>query len=57
MGQFPFAPDIRRVPYVEDTGTLKEVISIAKSNQALICFTLVKPDMRKYLVTEAQKKG
>ncbi|KAB2465949.1 phosphoenolpyruvate synthase regulatory protein, partial [Bacillus cereus] len=29
MGQFPFAPDIRRVPYVEDTGTLKEVISIA----------------------------
>lgn len=56
MGQFPFAPDIRRVPYVEDTGTLK-VISIAKSNQALICFTLVKPDMRQYLVTEAAKKG
>ena len=57
MGQFPFAPDIRRVPYVEDTGTLKEVISIAKSNQALICFTLVKPDMRQYLVTEVEKKG
>ena len=57
MGQFPFAPDIRRVPYVEDTGTLKEVISIAKSNQALICFTLVKPDMRQYLVTEAAKEG
>ncbi|HDR7513842.1 pyruvate, water dikinase regulatory protein [Bacillus mobilis] len=57
MGQFPFAPDIRRVPYVEDTGTLKEVISIAKSNQALICFTLVKPDMRQYLVAEAAKEG
>ena len=55
-GAIPFAPDIRRVPYVEDTGTLKEVISIAKSNQALICFTLVKPDMRKYLVTE-QRRG
>ena len=57
MGQFPFAPDIRRVPYVEDTGTLKEVISIAKSNQALICFTLVKPDMRQYLVTEGKRRG
>ncbi|PEA56412.1 phosphoenolpyruvate synthase regulatory protein [Bacillus pseudomycoides] len=57
MGQFPFAPDIRRVPYVEDTGTLKEVISIAKSNNALICFTLVKPDMRKYLREEAEKEG
>lgn len=57
MGQFLFVPDIRRVPYVEDTGTLKEVISIAKSNQAMICFTLVKPWMRTYLVEEAAREG
>jgi regulator of PEP synthase PpsR (kinase-PPPase family) len=57
MGQFLFTPDIRRVPYVEDTGTLKEVISIAKSNQAIICFTLVKPEMRRYLIEEAAKEN
>ncbi|GAA3321764.1 hypothetical protein GCM10020331_038940 [Ectobacillus funiculus] len=45
------------MPYVEDTGTLKEVISIAKSNQAMICFTLVKPWMRSYLVEEAAREG
>lgn len=56
MGQFLFKPDVRRVPYVEDTGTLKEVISIAKSNQAIICFTLVKPEMRRYLVEEAARE-
>ncbi|MFX3623797.1 MAG: pyruvate, water dikinase regulatory protein [Ectobacillus sp.] len=57
MGQFLITPDIRRVPYVEDTGTLQEVVSIAKSNQAIICFTLVKPKMRQYLIEEAQKAG
>ncbi|MCP8967159.1 pyruvate, water dikinase regulatory protein [Ectobacillus ponti] len=57
MGQFTFAPDIRRVPYVEDTGTLKEVVSIAKSNHAIICFTLVKPEMRQYLIEKAADEG
>ncbi|MFD3447698.1 pyruvate, water dikinase regulatory protein [Microbacteriaceae bacterium 4G12] len=57
MGQFPFTPDIRRVPYVEDTGTLREIISMAKSNRAIICFTLVKPDMRQYLIEEARQEG
>ncbi|MDG4655500.1 kinase/pyrophosphorylase [Ectobacillus antri] len=57
MGQFLFTPDIRRVPYVEDMGTLKEVVSIAKSNGAIICFTLVKPEMRNYLINEAQAEG
>lgn len=56
MGQFLFTPDIRRVPYVEDTGTLKEVISMAQSNHAIICFTLVKPEMRQYLFKEAAKE-
>ncbi|MBO9129606.1 pyruvate, water dikinase regulatory protein [Bacillus sp. 165] len=57
MGQFALNPDIRRVPYVEDTSILKEVISIAKSNHAIICYTLVKPNMRRYLVEEAEREG
>lgn len=46
---------IKRIPYVEDTATLSEVVSIAKLNNALIGFTLVKPEMRNFLLEEARK--
>lgn len=46
---------IKRIPYVEDTATLSEVVSIAKLNNALIGFTLVKPEMRNFLLDEARK--
>ncbi|WP_102345563.1 pyruvate, water dikinase regulatory protein [Bacillus sp. Marseille-P3661] len=52
-----FGITIKRVPYVEDTGTLKEVISLAKENNAIIAFTLVVPSMRDFLKSEAAKAG
>jgi len=48
---------IKRVPYVEDTETLEEVVSLAKLNQAIIGFTLVKPQMREFLIAEAARQG
>ena len=48
---------IKRVPYVEDQATLSEVISLAKINNAIIGFTLVIPDMRKFLIEKAAKEG
>ncbi|OEH93711.1 pyruvate, water dikinase regulatory protein [Bacillus solimangrovi] len=52
-----FGIDIKRVPYVEDTATLKEVITMAKERDAIIGFTLVVPELREYLVKEAAKVG
>jgi len=52
-----FGINIKRIPYVEDTGTLSEVISQAKENNAIIAFTLVVPSMRDFLITEAVKAG
>ncbi len=49
--------ELKRFPYVEDTSNLDEVISLAKLNQGLIVFTLVKPDMRKYMLEQASKHG
>ncbi|MGB3566245.1 MAG: pyruvate, water dikinase regulatory protein, partial [Priestia megaterium] len=45
------------VPYVEDIATLSEVVSVAKMNNAIIGFTLVKPEMREFLIQEASKNG
>ncbi|WAA11487.1 pyruvate, water dikinase regulatory protein [Fervidibacillus halotolerans] len=46
-----------RVPYVEDTTTIDEVISLAKMNNGMIVFTLVKPEIRKYLNHRAEEEG
>ena len=46
--------NIRRIPYVEDVGTIKEVISLAKADNGIVCFTLVVPEMRQFLIEEAQ---
>ncbi|UFT97805.1 kinase/pyrophosphorylase [Radiobacillus kanasensis] len=48
--------DLRRVPYVEDVGIVKETIELAKQNQAIIGFTIVDPTIRNYLLTEAEKR-
>ena len=48
---------IQRVPYVEDTSTIDEVVQIAKINKGLIVFTLVKPDMREYLIEKANQEN
>jgi regulator of PEP synthase PpsR (kinase-PPPase family) len=49
--------NIRRVPFIEDKSTLKEVIHLAKLNNAIIVFTLVIPELRNYLVGEALREG
>lgn len=40
---------IKRFPYIEDKGHVDEVISLAKENQAIIVYTLVKPHVRSYI--------
>ncbi|OOE04967.1 phosphoenolpyruvate synthase regulatory protein [Anoxybacillus kestanbolensis] len=47
----------RRVPYVEDVGTLSEVVALAKMNRGIIVFTLVIPEMRQFLLAEAAREG
>lgn len=49
--------NIRRLPYVEDKGTINEVVSLAKADNGIICFTLVVPELREYLITEAEKEN
>ncbi|WP_062355780.1 pyruvate, water dikinase regulatory protein [Bacillus kwashiorkori] len=55
MSQFNGAAvELIRIPYVEDTSTIDEVISLAKMNNGMIVFTLVKPNIRKYLIESAK---
>jgi len=54
ISQFHQKIEIKRVPYVEDVATLKEIVHIAKENNGVIVFTLVKPEMRKALIEEAK---
>jgi regulator of PEP synthase PpsR (kinase-PPPase family) len=49
--------DLRRVPFIEDKSTLKEVVTLAKVNRAIIVFTLVIPELRHYLLEESRKEG
>ncbi|ANB56989.1 putative phosphotransferase yqfL [Anoxybacillus sp. B7M1] len=51
------AIQLKRVPYVEDVSTLKEVVALAKMNHAIIAFTLVVPQMRQFLIEEAEREG
>lgn len=58
LSQFNGSADdthVRRIPYVEDIGTINEVISLAKADGGIICFTLVVPQIREYLIAEAEK--
>lgn len=60
MSQFNGASQnaiVKRVPYVEDRETIKEVVQLAKLDHAIICFTLVVPELRNYLLQEANKQG
>jgi len=49
--------NVKRVPYVEDKETIQEVVQLAKLDNAIICFTLVVPELRQFLINEAQKHG
>jgi hypothetical protein len=49
--------ELRRIPYVEDVATINEVISMAKESKGVIVFTLVVPELRQHLLSEANKAG
>lgn len=46
---------IQRIPYVEDKETIDETIQLAKEKEGLIGFTLVDPELRNYVNTQAKK--
>lgn len=47
---------IKRIPYIEDEQNVDEVISLAKLNDAIIAFTLVKPKIRAYMRQQVAKE-
>lgn len=49
--------ELNRVPYVEDYSTVNEVIALVKMNNGIIVFTLVKPEIRQYLIKKADEAG
>mgnify|MGYP001233477338 CR=1 FL=1 len=48
---------LERVPYVEDPSTVDEVVTLAKMNHGMIVFTLVKPEIRRYMLEKAKEAG
>ncbi|WP_205668505.1 pyruvate, water dikinase regulatory protein [Ammoniphilus sp. CFH 90114] len=51
------AIDIRKFPYVEDEGTINELVLAAKELKAIIAFTLVIPELRTHLKNTAKEQG
>ncbi|MEQ6375879.1 pyruvate, water dikinase regulatory protein [Bacillaceae bacterium S4-13-58] len=52
-GQYP----VQRIPYVENTENISEALERAKSDGSMIAFTLVKRELRNFLLAEAKKMG
>ncbi|MFS0780880.1 pyruvate, water dikinase regulatory protein [Bacillus sp. 1P06AnD] len=48
---------IKRIPYVENPEHIDEVISLAKLNNGIIAFTLVRPLDREYMIKRAIEEG
>lgn len=46
--------DVIRVPYVKDKEQIDKAIEEAAANNALVCYTLVSPDLRSYLAERAK---
>lgn len=49
--------DIRRVPYIDDEGTIEETIRSAKEEGGTIVFTLVIPALKDFLIRRAQEEN
>lgn len=52
----PFAMEIKRVSYVDDTDTINEVIAMCKEMNGMIAYTLVKPLLREYTQQRATEE-
>jgi regulator of PEP synthase PpsR (kinase-PPPase family) len=48
---------IKRFPFVEDKSNIRDVIRQAKQEHGMIAYTLVKPEMRKYMQELAVEEG
>ena len=48
---------IKRFPFIENPEHIEEVISLAKLNQAIIAYTLVRPIDREYMKKRAKEEG
>ncbi len=48
---------IKRFPFVEDESNVDDVISLTKYENGMIVFTLVRPEIRKYMRESAEKAG
>jgi regulator of PEP synthase PpsR (kinase-PPPase family) len=46
---------LKRFPFVEDVSNIDEAIFLTKSDQAMIVYTLVRPEIRQYLKEAAEK--
>ncbi len=49
--------EVRRVPYVEDKETVREVVALAKETKAMIAHTLVLSEIKQYLLALAAKEN
>ncbi len=49
--------ELRRIPYVEEKETIREIIRLAVQAKALVAFTLVVPEIKSFLLEEAEKAG
>ncbi|AKG04290.1 MULTISPECIES: pyruvate, water dikinase regulatory protein [Salimicrobium] len=57
LSQFNDGPfDVQRIPYIEDESIIDETLIQAKEHEALIGFTLVSPELRKYLLKRAEEE-
>ncbi|MFS8610540.1 MAG: pyruvate, water dikinase regulatory protein [Planifilum fulgidum] len=48
--------EIRRVPYVDDKETIAETVQAASEVRGMIAFTLVVPELQKFLIEEAERR-
>ena len=48
---------IKTFPYAEEKENISEVITLIKLDQAMVAYTLVKPEMRQYMKEQAEQAG
>lgn len=46
----------KRIPYIEDEQNIDEVIALAKLNDGIIAYTLVRPEIRAYMKQEVERE-
>ncbi|MEH7108645.1 MULTISPECIES: pyruvate, water dikinase regulatory protein [Bacillaceae] len=48
---------LKTFPYAEDKEHIDEVLSLVSLDKGMVAFTLVKPEMRKYMMERAEQEG